>query len=357
MNITSGKVEAPQKVVVYGPEGIGKTTLAAAFPNPLFIDTEGGTNHFDVRRADPSPTSWSMLVGYVGEVAAAGPGLCSTLVVDTADWAERLCVEHVCAKNGWQSIEGPGYGKGYKCVNEEFGRLLDRLSDCVQAGVNVVVCAHARISKFEQPDELGTYDRWTMKLIDTPKASNAAMLKEWADMVLLCNYETIIVKPDKSDGGHAKAAGGKRVMYAEHTPAWDAKNRHGLPAKMPLDYAAIAACVPEFGVAGYRREEPAPAEPKAQPAPVIAKDLKFEEVDDAPAPAPGPAKSDEPAHLRPLRDLMAGSNVTDGMLQAYCAEKGYCTADTPVSVYPEDFAAYLVSAWAEIHEAIGVPFK
>lgn len=42
--ITRGLIVKPQKVVVYGPEGIGKTTFAADFPDPLFIDTEGSTN-------------------------------------------------------------------------------------------------------------------------------------------------------------------------------------------------------------------------------------------------------------------------------------------------------------------------
>ncbi|MBR0283530.1 MAG: AAA family ATPase, partial [Oscillibacter sp.] len=52
LNITSGVVRRAQKVVIYGPEGIGKSTLASKFPNPLFIDTENGTQHMDVRRVD-----------------------------------------------------------------------------------------------------------------------------------------------------------------------------------------------------------------------------------------------------------------------------------------------------------------
>ena len=50
LNITTGKIDRALKVVAYGSEGIGKTTFAAAFPEPLFIDTEGGTSHMDVRR-------------------------------------------------------------------------------------------------------------------------------------------------------------------------------------------------------------------------------------------------------------------------------------------------------------------
>ena len=96
LNITKGKIDRALKVVAYGSEGIGKTTFAAAFPEPLFIDTEGGTAHMDVRRID-KPQSWEELLSIVNEVAA-DPNVCKTLVLDTADWAEALCVTHVCQK-------------------------------------------------------------------------------------------------------------------------------------------------------------------------------------------------------------------------------------------------------------------
>lgn len=337
MKVSQGRVAKAQKVVVYGPEGIGKTTLAAAFPDPLFLDTEGGTSAFDVRRADPSPTSWSMLLGYVEEVAK-DPSLCRTLVVDTADWAERMCLAHVCSQHGAKGIEDFGYGKGYTYVKEEFGRLLDRLSDVVESGVNVVVCAHAQIRKFEQPDELGAYDRWELKL----SKQCAPLLKEWADMVLFCNYENVVVKPDQKSGGSAKLMGGKRVMHTEHTPAWDAKNRCGLPAKAEMSFAAIAQAFPAAAET--------PATTRSEPVPAAAA---------APAPSsPAPAATDAPAHLKPLYDLMAKDGVGEAELMAYCGAQGYCPADTPVSVYPEDFAAFLVTEWPKVADQIKpVPFE
>lgn len=115
MQVTRGKIERAQKVVIYGPEGIGKSTFAAAFPEPVFIDTEGSTNHMDVARL-PKPSSWTMLLEQVKYVRA-NPSICRTLVIDTADWAEILCVNHVCSGKVLQngvvvtSIEDFGYGK------------------------------------------------------------------------------------------------------------------------------------------------------------------------------------------------------------------------------------------------------
>ena len=77
LNITSGRVARPQKLVFYGVEGIGKTSLAAQTPDPLFIDTEGGTAHLDVRRLQ-KPASWEELIALVKEVANT-PDVCRTL--------------------------------------------------------------------------------------------------------------------------------------------------------------------------------------------------------------------------------------------------------------------------------------
>ena len=158
MQIIRGKQAGALKAVVYGPEGIGKSTFAAQFPHPLFIDTEGSTRYMDVART-PSPTSWPLLLGLVGEVAG-DPSLCSTLIIDTMDWAEQLCTKYICDKYQKTGIEEFGYGKGYTYLSEAFGKLLNRLSEVAERGVNVIVTAHAKMRKFEQPDEMGAYDRW-----------------------------------------------------------------------------------------------------------------------------------------------------------------------------------------------------
>ena len=69
MQITRGKRARAQKVVIYGPEGIGKSTFAAEFPNAVFIDTEGSTDNMDVARLD-KPTSWTMLINEIAFIKA-----------------------------------------------------------------------------------------------------------------------------------------------------------------------------------------------------------------------------------------------------------------------------------------------
>ena len=353
--ITSGTIVAPVKTVLYGPEGIGKSTFATQFPAPVFIDTEGGTKRMNVARL-PAPTSWAMLLDEVAEVSR-GNVPCGTLVIDTADWAERLCIDAVCARAKVKGIEDFGYGKGYTYAKEEFGKLLGALEEALNTGHNVVFLAHAAITKFEQPDAVGNDDRWSMK---TSKQV-APLLREWCDMLLFANYKTVVEKAGSAPNAKNKASGGQRVLYTSHHPCWDAKNRFGLPEELPFEYASIAACIPDPhpGAAPAPRPimvEDAPA-PKPAPVPVPA----------APAAPPavpaGISASDLQAQGVPtaLAQLMAANNVTPEELQAVVGQRGYFPADMPVKDYPADFVSgCLVAAWPQVLEMIctnrDVPF-
>ena len=200
MEVISGKIEKAKKVVLYGPEGIGKSSLASQFPNPIYIDTEGSTTELNVDRL-PKPSSWTMLNQQVDWVKQQG-GRFKTLVIDTIDWAEMQCIESVCAQHGKKGVEDFGYGNGYVYVKEELGRFLNKLSDVVEAGIHVVLTAHAQIRKFEQPDEMGAYDRYELKLGKKTSSQTAPLVKEWADMVLFLNYKTYSVATDDKGKKH-----------------------------------------------------------------------------------------------------------------------------------------------------------
>ena len=233
LNINKGKIPRPIKTVIYGSEGIGKSTLASQFPDPLFIDTEGGTAQMDVARLD-RPKNWDELVSTVNEVAAT-PDCCKTLVIDTADWAERMCIEHICHKFGQQGLESFGYGKGYTYLAEEWANLMAAVDAVIDSNKNVVIVAHAKQRKQELPDEAGAFDRWEMKL----SKQVAPVVKEWADVLLFVNYKSFVIK-GKTEMDKNKVHGGKRVIYTTHHPCWDAKNRYGLPDEVDLGFEGIA---------------------------------------------------------------------------------------------------------------------
>lgn len=317
LNITKGVVKSAMKVVLYGPEGIGKSTLASQFPDPLFIDTEGSTKFMDVARTD-RPASWTQLLEQVNCVWE-DPTLCKTLVIDTADWAEQLCIASFCAAKKISGIEEIGYGKGYVYIAEDFGRLLNTLQDITENGVNVVLTAHAKMRKFEQPDEMGAYDRWELKLQKTV----APLVKEWADLLLFANYKTLAVAVDKEGRKH-KAQGGKRVMYTTHHPCWDAKNRLGLPDELPMDYKPLA---PYFG---GQKAAPAPkSDPKPAPEPAPESEPKPESK---PEPAELPFTGPEEAPYIPavLVPMLESAEVTEEEVRQVIAKrKGIFPLGTP----------------------------
>ncbi len=344
MEIIRGKQKRAQKVVVYGPEGVGKSTFASLFPNPLFIDTEGSTAELDVART-PEPSSWAMLMNQLEWVKVNRS--CGTLVIDTGDWAEKLCREYVCSQGGVKSIEDFGYGKGYTKLAEAWGKFLDKLTELIDAGIHVVINAHAQMRKFEQPEETGSYDRWELKL----EKKTAPLTKEWADMILFANYEILVVNVDNHGAakGKNKARGGKRVMYTQHHPAWDAKNRHGLEEKLDFDFGQIA----------HIFKTPAPvhtviAETKiAAPTETTLEAEGFTEAPEAP-------EMEEvfslPSGLpKALKDLMMANEVTVSEIQEVIGKRGYFPKDTPIENLPLDFVnGVLVGAWKQVFEAVKV---
>ena len=317
LNITSGRVARPQKLVFYGVEGIGKTSLAAQTPDPLFIDTEGGTAHLDVRRLQ-KPTSWEELIALVKEVANT-PDVCRTLVIDTADWAEQMCIDHICAKYKQPGIESFGYGKGYTYLSEEFARLLAACDEVILSGKNVVITAHAKMRKQELPDEQGAFDRWELKL----SKQTAPLLKEWPDALLFLNFKTLVVATDSNTH---KAQGGKRVMFTSHHPCWDAKNRHGLPEELDLSYASIA---PIFG--------------ETKPTPQTAAPIQ------AQTSAQQPMQTVQPETLAILTSWMDKAGIKAEEIQTLVAQKGHFPPETPIDQYPEKFVkGWLMHNWSQV---------
>lgn len=357
MNITSGKQARAQRVVIYGTEGIGKSTLAAQFPNPLFIDTEGSTSNMDVKRMD-KPTSWTMLMNQIAFVKA-NPTVCKTLVIDTIDWAESLAIESVCSMHEKRGIEDFGYGNGYTYVREEMGRLLDKLQELVDIGINVVLTAHSQLRKFEQPDEDGAYDRYELKLGKKTSSQTTPVVKEWCDLLLFCNYKTMVMT---SESKKKKATGGQRVMYTTHHPAWDAKNRHGLPDELPMDFAAIAHIFNSSSQKESKKQ--ASNTQKIEQAPTFEEVAANITVDQAISLNANPTEvtSDPFEELstieipnaipQALKDLMLQSSITPKMLQDVAFKKGHFPQDTPIENFPQEYWAFMVTNWADVLKSI-----
>ena len=292
LNITEGVKRTPIKCVIYGPESIGKTTLASEFPNALIVDVENGSNALNVRRVR-CDKSWEELLSTVKEIIDT-PALCKTVVIDTADWAEYLCAKYVCDKYKKVNIDDFGYGKGYTYLTEEFKKLLDLLDEAVDKGLNVVVTAHAKPRKFELPEEMGSFDRYELK---TSK-NTSPILKEWCDCLLFCNFKTIVISDSNNK---KKAQGAKRTIYTTHSAVYDAKNRFNLPEELEMSIESLA---PLFSDAPKKSET-----------------------------------TSSPSLVEKLRTLLTEKGISEEELKEVVAQKRQYQLDTPVEEYSEEFIA------------------
>lgn len=330
--IVDGPVQRAQRLLIYGPEGIGKSTMASQMPDPIFIDVESGTGHLYVRRM-PDPTDWDMLLDEIRAVTEDPDGA-SSIVIDSIDAAERLCQAAVCETAKKPSIESWGYGKGYVIAAERFQELLDALDGCIHDGVNVILIAHSQMRKFERPDEAGAYDRFEVKL----NKHVASKCKEWADAVLFLDYETFV---SVDDNGKGKASGGKRVIRTSHNVSWDAKNRWGLPDKLLLDEGGIAKVRENVPVRdGSSQPQPKP-QPKPKPKP------KAQPQAQEPKP-----KTSAPKALAPLFEACGSSGIRPEEVKAVMVEKGKRDKSQPIVEWEAPFVQWLVKQWPKVTQLV-----
>lgn len=243
MKITQGKLTRPQRVVLYGVESVGKTTFASQFPKPLFLDVEGGTAHLDVPRAEIG--SWAELTKAVAECKALDY---QTIVIDSIDWAEKLCADTMLVDAKKTSIEDFGYGKGYVMLAERVTRFLAGLDELIEAGKNVVLIGHSQVKRVEPPDLMTAYDRYELKL----SRQVSPLVKEWSDELWFFQFKTKVVE---ADNGKARGVGGKiRVILTTHAAAYDAKTRSGLIEELPMEWASVSGL--------FEKRSSQPAAPK-----------------------------------------------------------------------------------------------
>lgn len=237
--VVRGRLEKPMRVLLYGVEGCGKSTFAANAPRPIFIAAEDGTAQLDVARF-PEPRNWREVLDAVDELATGDHDF-QTVVVDTLDWLEPMCWEHLVAEaKGAKitSIEDFGFGKGYVAALDQWRLLLARFEQLrARRGMHVIFLAHSWIKTFKNPED-DDFDRYELKL----HAKAGGLLKEWSDAVLFARYETFTNKDEKTKRARGVSTG-FRIIHTQRTAAWDAKNRYDLPAELPLDWQAYADAV------------------------------------------------------------------------------------------------------------------
>lgn len=367
MTIVRGKTKpAGLRIVIYGPAGVGKTTLASKLPDALFLDYEDGTHGINVAKAEKSdlPKSFASVKGVFKEFSGNHQGF-KNIVIDTADKLEEVLDHSYSAamKNPVDSVFTVNdYGRTVSGFTTEFGTLLDRGTDLVNTGVNLIVLAHEQIRKKEVLEGYQTYDHSELKL----SKGNTKLLMQWADVVIFVNYKTIFIEANKQTGERAHAESGKRWCFTAYCNDWEAKHRSciDLPDDCSLDKMidilpkAIAEAISENAVQkptseeskeekakaalAKKREAKAAEEAAAKPA----SDAQPENKEPAPASAPAEQKSDR-GIVNEFRTLLRQYEMKEEGIVKYADRKfqeryGKHSSEVPVDEWPDDFIGWLI---------------
>lgn len=221
-------LKAP-RVMIYGVEGIGKSTFAAGAPNPIFIMTEDGLGTLQVDHF-PIATSTSDVMNAIGTLYTEKHDF-QTVVIDSLDWLENIIWREIEEKHDAKDL---AYGKGAVIAAEQWRKVLDGLDSLrIDRNMAVILIAHTTIKRFDSP-EVEPYDRYQPKL----QERSSAVIREWSDAVLFANYKTII---KKDDVGFNKTntrgfSTGERLLFTSERPAYMAKNRYNLPDSIPMSW-------------------------------------------------------------------------------------------------------------------------
>lgn len=236
-DIVRARSDLPDRILLMGVEGVGKSQFGAEAPKPVFIAAEEGLGHLaethDLQKF-PEPETWRHLLAQVDALINEEHDF-ETLVIDTLDWVEPLIWDYLCQIKNWKDIEAPGYGKGYNLAVPEFRRLFSKLDELREKRtMRIIVLAHTSIMTFSDPTTGADYNRYEPSV--NRKAGNVA--KQWADFVLFGQFETWAIEEKQRMVG---VSSGRRVLYTQRCAAYDAKARYPLPEEIPLQWSAFDA--------------------------------------------------------------------------------------------------------------------
>lgn len=233
-SVIKGKVFAPPRVLVYGIDGIGKSTFATQAPKAIFIQTAKDLEQLGPARL-PVCNSYAEVIAQLTAVATE-PHDYQTVVLDHITRLEELIWAKLANQAGKRTVQeiGGGFRRGEKSALVEWQEVITLLERCVSRGMAVILTAH------QGKEDAGNPEYPMLKVIGPSIDKDAsALIRKWVDATLFLTRRMVvntvgqgimekpIAKPVGSDGG-------ERIMICTGSPMLHAKNRYDIPNEIPF---------------------------------------------------------------------------------------------------------------------------
>jgi hypothetical protein len=234
--LDSSNKKKPPVIAVYGSGGAGKTSLAAEFPKPIYIHTEGEETPDDVDIPSGEIATFAELLDLIGELLTEQHDF-KTVIIDSMDAVEKMVWAYTCQRMGWDTIDSndkgspTAFGKGYLEADNDWAELIKAIKALSRSGIYVVLVMHSEIKSFNDP-MVDSYDRYRPKL----QKRAADLIIEKSDALLFLSKRTSVKQVEKGFGKKENKAegmsGGERVIFTDERAGFLAKNRMNLPPSL-----------------------------------------------------------------------------------------------------------------------------
>jgi len=227
--VTSTKKQKPPRIIIYGAGGTGKSSLAATFPDNVFINVEDGLDEI-AAQALPKPETYYDVMHQL-EWLRDSEKQYRSVTIDSLDRLEILINKSVCMENNVASISDIGYGGGFQKAFEKFQLVLEAL-DALRSTHNmaIIILCHGHVRTFNNvsgPD----YDRWELKL----REKNAELFFEFCTIVGFLHLHLDTYEENSGFTKKKKVTGGNlRVLSCQPSGGFSSKNRYGITRDIPM---------------------------------------------------------------------------------------------------------------------------
>jgi len=245
-SITIGAVTAP-RITIYGRPGVGKSTLASQFPDPLFLLTE--ENEITGAKRLPVVTDFKQVWSSVKSLLALEELPFKTLIIDSISKLDALIVKYILDseplnKNGQppSSLNAAcgGYGGGFakaQMIHKSLKAMLDQFKE---RGVTVIYISHLDVVKHRAPDS-EDYDIYT--IVMNHNKSREVYVDD-VDLVAFCRLKSFTSETDS--GRTVVKSTGDRVIHVGVNDGHVSKNRYNMPDELPMSYGALVEHIPFY---------------------------------------------------------------------------------------------------------------